>query len=188
MSDTPLATVAQLAAYLKITLDPADATATLLLDIASGVIRDYLDQEVTTVAADVVLLEPPAWQAQIMLPQVPVAAVSLVETFDGTNWNTADPSTYLVSLRVGTITGINVYPNSWPSNPGTWRVTYDHGFTDIPATLTGLTLKLAANQWTTPNGIDSESLGGYSVKYAMQQDFTAIEKRAIGKYMNPLVS
>jgi len=184
-----LATPAQLGALMQETIDPADASALLILDIASGMVRDYLQLELSAVAADVALLDP-INGVLILLPELPVTAVTLVETFDGTTWTTADPTTYSVSTRTGVITVLPWTGVTWPYLPETWRVTYDHGFAVLPSSILGVVLGVAARAWANPGDtVSAETFGPHMVKYAMEAGgFSPIEAKALAKYVNPRVA
>lgn len=189
MSDTPLATVGQLAAYMKETIAADDASALIYLQIASGLVRDYLQRELTAATADVVVLDP-LDGAYIFLPELPISAVSLVEVFDHSTqtWSTAAAGTFTVSARLGIIAGRPGVGVCWPSDPGSWRVTYDHGFDDIPDGIVGVVLGVAARGYATDPGVESERIGGYNVKYSTDSDFSAIEQKALNRYLLPRVA
>ena len=188
-----LATPAQLGAILKETIDPADASALLILDIASGMVRDYLQQEVTAVAADVALMDPINGFV-VVLDELPVTAVTLVETFDNTVtpgvWTTADPTTYSVSKRTGVITALPWKGVTWPALPETWRVTYNHGFAVVPMSIVGVVLGVAAREWSNPGSVvDMERIGGYQVKLHMEANgYTPLEEKALARYVNPRIA
>jgi len=186
-----LATPAQLGAILKETIDPADASALLILEIASGMVRDHLELNgwsLDAVTADVVLLDPINGQSAFL--PLPVTAVTLLETFDGTVWTTADPTTYTVSKRLGIISALPWTGVSWPYLPETWRVTYDHGFAVLPSSILGVVLGVAARAWANPGGaVDSETFGPHAVKYQMEAEgFSPVEAKALAKYANPRVA
>jgi hypothetical protein len=187
-----LATPAQLGALLKETIDPADASALLILDIASGMVRDHLELNgyaLDAVAADVVLLDPINGGTVLFLDGLPITAVTLVETFDGTAWTTADPTTYSVSKRTGIISALPWTGVTWPYLPETWRVTYDHGFAVLPSSILGVVLGVAARAWSVPAGVSSETFGPHTVKYQMEADgFSPIEAKALARYVNPRVA
>lgn len=197
MSDeTPLATVAQLAAFLPLPLADDDPTASLMLDIASGMVRDHLAAQgyAVDLATDDVVYVDPINGAYLLLDGLPIATVSLVETYDDTTvtpgvWSTADPSTYTVSRRLGMIAGKPGIGVQWPSDPESWRVTYTHGFEVLPKTILGVVLGVAARAYSSPASIESERIGGYQVKYAMEADgFSPIELAAMARYKNPVVA
>jgi hypothetical protein len=180
-----------LGAFLRETIDPADPSAALMLSVASGMVRDLLEMQgfsVDPVANDVVLVDP-INGAFLFLDGMPVTDVTLVETFDGTVWTTADPLTYSVSKRTGVISALPWTGVQWPTNPETWRVTYDHGFTTLPDSILGVVLGVAARAWTAPPGIDQEAQGPRNVKYRMESNgFTAIENRILAAYTNPRIA
>lgn len=183
-----LATPAQLGAYLQQTLSDSDPTALLMLDIASGMVRDYLMLDLDYVANDVVTLDP-INSAFVLLPQLPVANVTKLETFDGTSWTIMDSSSYSVSNAIGMLAGKPNLGIKWPSEPQTWRVTYSHGYADMPKTIVGVVLGVAARFYAAPAAVESERIGDYSVKYGTTADgFTPIEKIALNKYKNPRIA
>lgn len=182
-----LATPAQLGAYINETIDNADPSALLMLDIASGMVRDYLQQLLDPTVNDVAVLDPIA--GAVFLPEFPVTSVSLVETFDGTVWNIMDAATYSVSTRMGIVSVASVSVVSWPYTMGSWRVTYSHGYNTIPMSIVGVVLGVAARAYSTPPGVDLERIGGYQVKYTMEADgFTPIEQKALNRYVNPRIA
>jgi len=190
-----LATPAQLGALMQETIDPGDASALLILDIASGMVRDHLQQQVDAVAADVVLLDPIGGNGIFMfLPELPVTAVTLVETLDSTVtpgvWMTADPLTYAVSKRVGVIAALPYTGVQWPDLSETVRVTYDHGFAVIPMSIIGVVLGVAAREWSNPGSVvDTERIGGYQVKLHMEATgYTPLEEKALARYVNPRIA
>jgi hypothetical protein len=192
MSDTPLATVDQLAAYMALPLVSTDPAALLYLSAASGTVRDYLQQELTVVTGDVFLADPIAG-AYVFLPEHPVTSVALVELYDDTVtpgvWSTADPTTYTVSKRLGIIAGKPGCGVSWPTDPETWRITYNHGFATLPDSLLGVVLGVAARAYSSPASIETERIGGYQVKYAVEgEGFTPIEKKALNRYRWPRIA
>ena len=191
MTDAPLATVDQLAAYLQQTFAATDPAALLVLQIASAVIRNYLQQELSAVANDVIVLDPINGE-QVFLPELPVTAVTLFETYDDTVtpgvWSTMDPTLYTVSTRLG-IVAAKPYTILWPTDPGTWRVTYSHGLAVIPDGVMAVCVSLAAKIYVTEDGIDSERIGGYQVKYQSDPDgLSPLQKKLIARYMDPRIA
>lgn len=178
----PLATPAQLGAFMQETIAANDASALLYLSIASGMVRDSLQQQITATTGEVILADP-IDGSYVLLPELPISDVSLVETFDGTVWTTADPSTYTVSKRLGMIAGKPGYGVAWPSDPETWRVTYSHGFATVPDSLVGVVCGVAARAYASPVAVDLERLGGYQVKYAVESaGFSPLELIALSRY------
>ena len=183
----PLATPAQLGAYLQQTFADTDPAALMVLSIASGAVRDHLQQQLSAVAGDVILTD--LIDGEVFLPEFPVTAVTLVETFNGTVWTTAAPTTYTVSKRLGIIATVPYSGVTWPVNPETWRITYSHGFATIPDGLMGVCLGVAARIYATQDGIDMERIGSYQVKYQSDSEgFSPLQLKIMGRYMNPRIS
>lgn len=183
-----LATPAQLGAYLQQPIANNDATALLMLDIASGMVRDFLHLDLDYVVDDVVVLDP-IEGAYVLLPELPISNVSKLEIFDGTSWVVLDPAKYTVSTHDGMIAGKPGTGTTFPFEPQTWRVTYTHGYQEMPKTIMGVALGVAARFYAAPAGVESESIGGYSVRYGTAADgFTPIEKIALRRYINPRIA
>lgn len=182
-----LATVADLNNFSQLALDPADPSAAYLLKVASGMIRRYLEQDITAKAADVEYADPVNGQ-MVFLKQLPVTAVSLVETSTdgGVTWSTVLPANYTVSKRTGVVaakpwTGIN-----WGTDPESWRVTYDHGYATVPDELNGVCCSIASRFYATPVGIDMERTGQRQVKYSLESaGFTGAEAMVLSSFRNP---
>lgn len=184
-----LATVDQLSNFLQsqppLAEDAPDAL--LYLELASDMVRDFLQQQLDYVQNDVVVLT--AYNGVLFLPEQPVTSVSLLETFDGTTWSTADPTTYTVALSTGVITATPCTGVQWPTDPGTWRVTYTHGFPTLPNSIVAAVLGVAARAYASPVSVDSERIGGYQVKYAtLNEGFSAIERAGLARYIVPRIA
>lgn len=197
-----LASVTQLASFMQLPLTSTDPTATLMLSIASDMVRDYLGQQLDPATGDVVLLDP-INGAFVVLPELPVTTVTLLEILDTTQsppvWTTVDPSLYTVSLTLGIIAGTPGCGVFWPSTPGSWRITYSHGyaFGDTPPqgfptlsnSIIGVVLGVAARAYSSPASIEQERIGGYQVKYAVEAaGFSALELVTLNRYRDVSIS
>lgn len=185
-----LATPEQLGFFLQSDISNADQAAALMLQIASGMVRDYLQQTISSVTDEVVVLDP-IDGAYVLLPELPISGVSLVETTsdNGVTWSTSLNTYYTVSTRQGIISAVPNCGVGYPSAPGTWRVTYSHGYAIIPDGIVGVVLGVAARAYSSPAGVDSERIGGYQVKYSMLADgFSVLEKATLNRYMVPRVA
>lgn len=181
----PLATVDQLAAFIggDVNADSAD----LYLDIASGMVRDYLNQQITEVLNDVVILDP-VNGANVLLPETPVTKILSVEVLTDGTWTLCDPSSYVASLNTGLIVGLSHVDVRWPYTAGSWRVTYSHGFEDVPSTIVGVVLGVAARGYSSPVSVQQERIGNYQVRYAVESGgFSPIEKAALARYVQPRI-
>ncbi len=137
------------------------------LSIAASTIRTQTGQQID-LGTDVSVVTP-GNGAVILLPQIPVTAVSLVEMivpdpitgFD--TWVTV-PATSYRWRRNGTVyltRFVSQFPTAWDSV----RVTYTHGFISLPSDLADLVLQLAARTLVNPYQHLSEATGGVSTVY-----------------------
>ena len=180
MSPTPLATQADLEAALQ---RPLDATqAAVALRRASARVRKYCRQELTLVENDTVTL--PGNGRVLWLPQRPLVLddahpLTVVELFGITNveYTALEGRDF---TRVGSQltrgeawwapTRLMGWP--WMRPQGVWaqrvRVTYSHGYSDVPDDVVDVVLDLAAMAMTNPQGLRSESIDDYSRTFASE--------------------
>src|SRR6185312_11545093 len=109
----------------------------------SGMVRDYLQQNVSAVAGDVAELDP-IEGFTALLPELPVTAFTQLETFDGTSWSVVDPANYQVSKKTGVVKALPYTGYSWPCTSAAWRATYSHGYAVVPDAIVGAVLGAAA--------------------------------------------
>jgi hypothetical protein len=171
----PLATVDDLEARLgrDLTADEAARADALLAD-ASALVRGYVRQHLAPpVSGDQVVLRPVG--TLVRLPQRPVTAVTsvaavgpdgaVIGALSGWSWDGRD----LVDLACATPSG------SWPLTgraclPDTYRITYDHGYTETPADIVAVICAMVLRTLLAPSpvaGMVSERIGQYN--YQLQQ-------------------
>lgn len=183
----PIATVEQLGDFLGQTI-ANDSAAQLYLDIAAGMVRDYLHQELTYHIEDSVVLDP-INGANVLLPELPVEKVTKLEVQIDGAWTTVDPTRYVVSAATGFVVGLPHSDIRWPFTSGTWRVTYTHGFQDVPDTIRGVVLGVAARGYASPVGVQQERVGNYQVRYAVESaGFSPIERAALARYVQARIA
>jgi hypothetical protein len=133
---------------------------------ASALIRDFLRQDVTAVAGDVMTREAPdgPW---LDLPQRPVTAVASV-VINGTvvgNFSQIGDRLYRVFgwrwPSVDTIPPMAIY-----GLKSTLKVTYDHGYAAVPPTIVAVCRRMALRALVNPVGVTSEAIDDYKVSYA----------------------
>jgi hypothetical protein len=180
MSPPPLATQADLEAALQ---RPLDATqAAMALRRASGQVRKYCRQYLTFVADDTVTL--PGNGRVLWLPQRPILvddthSLTVVELFGITNVEYAalegrDFTRIGTELTRGEAWWAPTRLMGWPwmRPQGIWaqrvRVTYSHGYTEVPDDIVDVVLDLAAMNLTNPQGLRSESIDDYSRTFAAE--------------------
>jgi hypothetical protein len=182
-----LATVADLNNFSQLGLDSGDTSAAYLLKVASGMIRRYLEQDITVTANDVEYADPINGQV-VFLRQLPVTSVSLVETSTdgGVTWTTVAPANYAVSRKQGTVSAKPWTGIQWGSDPESWRITYTHGYATVPDELNGVCCSIASRFYATPAGIDMERTGQRQVKYNLESaGFDPMERLVLSSFRNP---
>lgn len=183
-----LATVDDLNSFSQLALSPADPSAAYLLKVASGMIRRYLEQDITQTVNDVELCDPVG--SVVFLRQLPVQSVSLVETStDGVTWTTVDPANYTVSKRQGIVAAKPWTGVQWGADPESWRVTYSHGYATVPDEINGVCCSIAARFYSTPAGIDMERTGQRQVKYSLEAEgLDPMERLVLSAFRNPRIA
>lgn len=139
---------------------PADQAA-LARDLAQGLVRDYLRQEVTQATWEVSLpVDSDRYGLVVRLPQRPVTDVTSVRIdgvalAQGSEW-TWDGVSPLVRLAWT--------PGSPSSVPAPLRATvsYDSGWETVPEHVRAVALGVAARIVDNPTGLRSESVDDYS--------------------------
>lgn len=169
-----LASPADLAARLGRDLTEQEAArAAALLDDASAVVRAYTLQDFELHTDDEVVLR--AVGGRISLPGRPVQGVSRVEVIGGSE---ALPDFTLAdwlfdgidTVRIGEGAAVINLPEAWWDDdgyPGTYRVTYTHGYAEVPADVLSVVCGVVLRVLTNPAGYRSETVGSYSVTYAV---------------------
>jgi hypothetical protein len=168
---TSLAAPGDLEARLGRNLTDAEtARVEALLADASAMIRAYTGQDFGLAEDDEVTLRGPG--GTIRLPQRPVTAVSSVVAVGGDGapdvtlvdwiWDGVD------QIRVGEGSFVINLPAVWWDDdgyPGTYRVTYSHGYETVPADVVAVVCGMVARTLTAPTmagGVRSETIGPYS--------------------------
>jgi hypothetical protein len=181
MSLPNLATVADLEAYAQ--RGPLDSdTADLSLRIASAAIRRYTRQTISFVANETVVLE--GGERVLKLPQRPAVVnnaypLTVVEIPDGsgTELPAVEERDFIrqgSELQRGQPYYVPTRTMGWPwGRPlGIWadrvRVTYSHGYAEIPDDIVGVCLDLAAATLANPNRLRSEQVGGISITHTVE--------------------
>jgi hypothetical protein len=136
-----------------------DATATMLLELATAKVRRAAGGQLILDATDVAVIDVLDLDQWIDLPQRPIRAVIMV-VLDGTvitDWR-------LVNQRLWRLIG---WLTRWDM-PSQAAVTYSHGYPDGSRYLQlarSATLSLAAAGYGNPSGVTSESIDDYRVSY-----------------------
>lgn len=166
----PLATPEELGSWLGRTIAADDARALLLLELATGLVAEELDQALDYVADDELEVLGHG-SAVILLPELPVVEVSSVtETYPAGSPSSlvADYDWLLESGHDGRIGVLRRLPRGavWPTD-ATITVVYSHGYggagaIPMPAGLKLIVLRVAARGMVNPAGNRQETIGRYS--------------------------
>jgi hypothetical protein len=197
-----LATRAELAGYLEVEVADLNATkADLMLELASNLVRDELDQRIDLVDDDVAELLGRGTNI-ILLPEVPVLDVTAVtiigegtvddDVLDGVD--TDAPEWRLERGYDGRVGILRRLCGCWPHGR-IIRVVYSHGYelggsgsggastTEVPGAIRLSVLRSAARGYVNPEGITQESIGRYAVTYQTAGlVLTATDRAALARY------
>lgn len=183
----PLASAAQLASRLQMDLDTA--TATDVVNHASGLVRaiarqtfDFVSQETVILTGGVKKLILPQRPAVVDSGANPLTVIELGD-FGGVNFTCLDGRDYVrlgEELTRGQPWYYTVRTLGWPYTRvrGVWaprvQVTYSHGYQTIPDQIVSLTLDIAAVLYDNPTGLRSVSIDDYSETKATEVLGTAM--------------
>ena len=173
-----------------------EARVQALLDDASALVAGFTGQTFGLVEDDEITVR--AQGAVIRLPQRPVTAVSSVVAVGGAGlpdipladwrWDGLD------MIRLGDGYSVINLPERWWDDqdgyPGTFRVTYSHGFTSSPADVVAVVCGMVLRTMTAPTsvgGVTSETIGPYSYRLESAGVGTAValgemERKALARY------
>ena len=148
-------------------------------EYASNAVRGYCNRRFDYVENDIVTIDPrPDGTAQ--LPEAPVVSISTVEAYmpggatGEWGWQTLEyPAQYgwVQRGKIWDASRINPPINptgssylewpwpTWPSLPGSLRVTYTHGFNPIPDEIASIVLRIAAQVASNPLFLQSKKVG-----------------------------
>jgi hypothetical protein len=198
VSPTPLITQDDLEAALQRTLDPAQAA--MAIRRASARVRKHCRQQFTLVENDTVTL--PGGGRVLRLPQRPIVVddtrlLTVVELFgiadqEYTALEGRDFTRIGSELTRGEAWWAPTRLMGWPfMRPmGIWsqrvRVTYSHGWAEVPDDVVDVVLDLAQMNMTNPQGLRSESIDDYQRTFASETIggalLTAEHKEALRQY------
>jgi hypothetical protein len=175
----PLATFEDLADYMQST--PPRAAAERALRTASATIRRHTKQKITRVEGETIVL--PGGDRILVLPQRPAVVddehpLTVVELGDGgIDFAAAEDRDFTRlgdELERGDPWLSQGRYMGWPYQRvrGVWaprvRVTYSHGYLEVPDDIVGVCLDLASATVSNPNRYRSESAGSVSVTHTVE--------------------
>lgn len=162
-------TIADMAAFLQITI-PADseAAARAILE-ASAAIQNHCRQQLALVEDEAYIFDVPGYRTKLFLPELPVTEVSAVVE-NGTALVADDD--YKLG-RGGILYRLGGY--YWYPGVQTVTVTYSHGYATIPQDVKDICVRAASRSYQSGlkaaqeeglPGVQATQLGDYSVTYA----------------------
>ena len=192
---TTFAQVADLQSFTGQSLNTGQAQTAL--NNATGIIQEWVGQQLFQVVGDTVTLDP-RLDMSVMLPETPVTAVTSMQWLDdvnGTGWNVL-PSTmyrfkpwgqlYIVPTQAQAYSPPPWGPWAWwPRDPDTIQVTYTHGYAVIPTSIQAVCMALAARLLINPYKLQSTRTGEVQVVYTGVRESSELldtEKTALDRY------
>lgn len=165
--------------FLWLQTDSTDVTLRqggLYLQMASGLVRDYLQQDIT--AGFTTVTAPVLDDGCVYLDQAPVTALTSV--VDVSTTLALDPTLYVLDSRGGSVAMV---PDGNLYTPAAVTLTYSHGYPEVPDGIKAVVIASAARAFATPAGVQSEALGGWSVHYQKGiTELTPEEKATLDRY------
>lgn len=165
----------QMPPFLKGNFSNTDVDAAL--SWAAGAVEAYCERDFSYKANDVILVDPFPVRRSAQLPNPPVVSVTSVEAYMRnetgalswqplTNWAWTDEG--LLYDTTG-LPGTNVSQlPSWPTAPKSLRVTYTHGFAEVPQPVVDAVVKMAAGYLTNPFMMNSRKVGDVESSWSVE--------------------
>ncbi|WP_053692202.1 hypothetical protein [Streptomyces sp. WM6372] len=155
-TDTPLADPAELATWLRVPADDPLLLATLRS--ASRRFRGAVRHEVNLVEGDEVVLDGNGRES-LLLPVWPTVAVTAVLLDDeglvaGTDYSWSE---------AGILRRLDC--QVWPARLRCLKVTYSHGWAEIPEDIADAVIEQARAAFRSDPGVKSKAVGGQSVTF-----------------------
>jgi len=172
----PLAELADITARLGRNLTDSETTrVNALLGDASSQVRRYCRKDFLFHSGEVVSIKGDG--STIKLPYRPVVAVSSVIAISGrpdipdipVSWWVFDDIDE-ISIAESTASGVINLPEAWydyGAFPGTFKVTYDHGYAEVPDEVVMVTANAVLAVLLAPTlaaGVIGETIGAYSYR------------------------
>lgn len=192
-----LATKADLVARLgrDITCDEDTRIEALLAD-ASALVRAFTGQDFSLTSGDALTIR--AQGGMIRLPQRPVTAVTSVVAIGGNGAPDVTLTDWwfdgIDQIRIGAGNYVINLPEVWWDDedgyPGTFRVTYSHGYAAVPPDVVAVVCGMVLRTVTAPTvagGVVSETIGPYSYRLDSAGAGTSValgemERKALSRY------
>lgn len=173
----------ELASYMRRPTLDNDAALIVACELASGMIRDTIAQEVTAHDDDTYQVVYPFGAAfgPWMLPELPVRDVSAL-TINGV---VQVPEVDYVWDTAGLVVPVP-FARRWLTDspatiPGRVVITYDHGWLDVPEGIRSVALAAATRLYDNPSRDVNRAVGAHNESYTV--DLTLNEQRVLARHM-----
>lgn len=168
------------AAFTPIAAVYDQPSVTQALGWAQSFVEDYCNRGPNgfdLIASDVVLCDPKP-HGMAMLPYAPVVNIDLVEAWlpagsgtGGMTWTAITNYSYDADTgRIWNTTGLPgttlSFGPSWPFTPQGLRVTYDHGYAEVPQALINCACRFAQQYLENPALLLQRGMGQINDRYA----------------------
>lgn len=147
-----------------------DDGALIAVDFASDLCRQAAEQQFTR-GTTTIYMNGTGTDA-LLLPEVPVNSVGTVQVADASSppiWTTAGSLDYALRddgiLYATNTAGTATFGTVWPRGRQNIRVTYDHGYDEVPEAVRGIALQVAS-RYLVQGPTTSESMGAVRTTYA----------------------
>lgn len=164
-------TVADLAAFLQLTIAADNASALRAIAEATAAIQNHCHQTLEAVEDDECTFDVAEGQAKLFLPELPVTEVSDVVEDGETLTATTD-------YKLGNHGILHRVGQNWASGVQAVTVTYSHGYATIPQDVIDVCTRAAARSYQAGlraavlsgvPGVASQQIGDYQVQYNGEQ-------------------
>ncbi|ETB29466.1 hypothetical protein [Mycobacterium avium] len=137
------------------------------LSWAQSFVENYCNRTFDLVTDDVAVVDPHPHR-RALLPMIPVADVSSVEALICGAWTALTNYAYVgeTGLLYDTTGEPGTTSDAWPWLPGSLRVTYTHGYTDVPQDLINTACRFAQQYLENPTLLLQREVGSFSERYA----------------------
>jgi hypothetical protein len=180
--------VADIAAFLQITIDSTNTAALAAIAEVSEEIRNYCGQQIDLVEDDEVTLDCYGG-TKIFLTELPVVSVASVVEDDETLVEGTD-------YKLGQYGILHRLNGSWRSGIQIITITYTHGRSTIPEDLKGVAARAAARRYQAGlraagvegvPGVQAQSIGDYSVQFSAEQSGGGGDGGVLGASAAPIL-
>jgi hypothetical protein len=178
-----------------------DSSVVRALQFAQDAVEGYCGRTFDLITNDVIITTPQQYRTAL-LPYVPVVSITLVEGYipnvngtSGMGWQ-ALPN-YAFVQDTGLIYDTTGQPGvsyslgeSWPRLPGSLRITYSHGYANVPSGIISVACRLAQQYLENPALQMQRRVGDQEARFSgsVGTVISALDQRIMDRYVDIGVS